>query len=59
MLIERTSKKNKALMKSGELRPTKKPDIDNLIKSLTDGLNGVASKYYSEVPRVELVISQI
>jgi len=37
-----TPKKTAAMMKSGEIRPTKKPDVDNYIKSICDALNGVA-----------------
>lgn len=63
-----TSKKRKRLMADGELRPTKKPDVDNVVKIIADGLNGIAyhddaqivdveiHKFYSEIPRVEAVI---
>ena len=62
------SKLMKKRMSEGIVRPTKKPDIDNLIKSVFDSLNGiaykddsqivtvVASKFYSDVPRLELEI---
>jgi Holliday junction resolvase RusA-like endonuclease len=52
-----------------QLRPTKKPDIDNIIKCM-DALNGIAwkddsqivtviaSKWYSDRPRVEIEIAQ-
>ena len=55
------SKKKKQAAASGELRPTTKPDCDNVIKVVLDALNGVAyyddkqvvcvscSKYYSPV----------
>jgi Holliday junction resolvase RusA-like endonuclease len=48
--------------------PTKKPDIDNVVKSIFDALNKVAfnddtqiislsvRKFYSEHPRVEVTI---
>lgn len=50
------------------LRPTKKPDIDNICKIIFDSLNGLAyaddkdivsckvDKYYSDNPRVEVEI---
>ena len=61
-----TSKKNRAKMLSGEIRPTVKPDLSNVIKSIEDGLNNVAykddnqiitliaMKFYDDVPRVEI-----
>lgn len=36
------SKKQRALMESGEIKHTKKNDLDNLCKSFTDSLNGIA-----------------
>ena len=63
------SKKLSAAMVTGEIRPTKKPDLDNIVKLIADGLNGiayhddsqivnlVANKFYSLEPRVEIVIS--
>ena len=56
---------------AGEVRPTKKPDIDNILKAVLDSLNGIAyiddsqvvalsaEKYYAEQPRVEIVLSEI
>lgn len=38
------SKKRKAMAIAGELFPTKKPDMDNVIKAIYDGLNGVVWK---------------
>lgn len=58
------SKKKRAKMLNDELLPTKKPDMDNIIKVIADGLNKIAyhddaqivhaevSKYYSDEPRV-------
>ena len=66
-----TSKKRKELMKIGELRPTKKPDLDNILKIIGDALNEIAyqddkqiisasiEKYYSEEPRVEIEIREV
>lgn len=65
------SKKQKALMKSGYIRPQKKPDCDNLAKGILDALNGLAyqddrqvvdlgvHKYYSDQPRAEVIIREL
>jgi len=66
-----TSKKNVALMLAGNMRPIKKPDLDNIIKIVADALNGVcyhddsqfvvviAEKYYAEIARVEVEIGGV
>ncbi|MGE8037876.1 RusA family crossover junction endodeoxyribonuclease [Lysinibacillus sp. NPDC093692] len=58
----------RALIASGELRPTTKPDADNLIKGIKDGCNKIiwhddsqivdmtVRKFYSEQPRAEVMI---
>lgn len=55
---------------SGEIRPTQKPDYDNIAKIVSDALNGVAyhddaqivdaqvRKFFSLRPRVEITILQ-
>jgi len=65
-----TSKKDVAKMLSGEIRHIKKPDLDNLVKQTTDGMNGIvyiddaqiiwlsASKHYSDNPRTEIIIGE-
>lgn len=65
------SKKRMKEMLEKKIRPTKKPDADNIIKVIADALNDVAyyddkqivdcsiSKYYSDEPRVEISISDI
>lgn len=65
-----TSKKKYRMMLNEEIRPTKKPDLDNLAKTILDALNGRAfkddsqvvsllvEKYYSDTPRVEIEISK-
>ena len=62
------SKKKRAAMLAGEIRPTKKPDMDNVVKIIADSLNNLAyyddtqivdcqcRKFYSENPRVEVTI---
>lgn len=65
------SKKKRKQMLAGEIRPTKKPDIDNIAKCILDALNKVAyrddtqvielvmKKAYAEIPRVEVEIQEI
>ena len=64
------SKKERERKLSHKVRPCKKPDIDNLQKSLLDALNGIvwdddakithieAWKFYSEKPRTEIEINE-
>ena len=65
------SKRAREAMLNGALKPTKKPDIDNVIKCLMDALNGVAYKddaqvvkiqalkYYGAQPKVIVRLSEI
>ena len=65
------SKKKRQEMVEGKIRPTKKPDFDNIGKIICDSLNKLAyrddaaivdaqvRKFYSEKPRVEVIIRQI
>lgn len=65
------SKKKKEDKLSNILRPSKKPDIDNVVKLIADGLNGIAykddtqiieiyaTKFYSDKPRVEVTIEEV
>lgn len=65
------SKKKRASMLANEIRPTKKPDMDNVVKIIADSLNQVAyrddtqivdcqcRKFYSDSPRVEVMIKEI
>ena len=62
------SKKKQASKESHEIRPTKKPDFDNMAKIVADALNNVAyhddsqvvdsqfRKFYSRNPRVVITI---
>lgn len=64
------SKKERERRLSHKKRPDKKPDIDNLQKSLLDALNGIAWdddakithieawKFYSEKPRTEIEVNE-
>ena len=64
------SKKKRALMESGEMRPAKKPETDNIAKVVLDALTGLAfkndaqvtrlvvEKAYSERPRVEVEVGR-
>ena len=66
-----TSKKKKALMLEGKIRPTKRPDIDNIEKIIADALEGLAyandscivkaqvEKWYAEIPRVEVRLVEL
>lgn len=66
-----TSKKQAALMRADVIRPTKKPDADNIAKIICDGLNGVAYhddtqivelnvfKHYSDTPCVMVTIEEV
>ncbi len=69
LIPKSTSKKKAKLMKERVIRPTKKPDMSNILKSAEDALNTLAyhddkqivtcicHKYYSEKPRLEIEIT--
>lgn len=46
------SKKKQALLSTGTVSYTKKPDLDNLIKSVTDSVNGIAFSDDSLITRI-------
>ena len=64
------SNKLRMAMLAGEVRPTKKPDADNILKAVADSLNGLAyrddaqivdtqvRKFYSAQPRIEVTIQE-
>lgn len=66
-----TSIKRERQMLAGSLRPTKKPDADNISKCILDALNGIAyhddsqvtelevKKIYAKVPGVTVFISEM
>ena len=65
------SKRAQAEMIAGTIRPTKKPDCDNIVKIICDALNELAykddsqivttqmAKYYAEVPRTVVKIMEV
>lgn len=65
-----SQKKQRASL-SGEIFPTSKPDIDNMLKALCDGLNGIVwqddkqvadlrmSKRYASVPGLTVAIREV
>lgn len=64
------SKKKREMMLTHLIRPTKKPDMDNVVKVIADSLNNLAykddtqivectvRKFYSEDPRVTVMIKE-
>lgn len=65
------SKKKRQAMLDKKIRPTKKPDFDNIGKVICDSLNGIAyrddaqvvdsmvRKFYGETPKVVVTIEEI
>ena len=65
------TKKKRELMQKNLIRPTKKPDMDNVVKIIADSLNQIAykddtqivdcqcRKFYSDNPRVEVIIREV
>jgi len=65
------SKKKQAQALAGSVMPTKKPDADNVIKAIFDGLNGVtwdddvqvvslsARKRYAQTPGVAVTVATL
>jgi Holliday junction resolvase RusA-like endonuclease len=52
-----TSKKLQARMRTGLMKPTTKPDTDNIAKICLDALNGIA--YHDDAQIVELQVSKL
>ena len=67
-LLKSFSKKKIEQALAGQIRPNTKPDIDNYVKAVFDGINGIiwkddarvvdlkTSKYYSDRPRTEVIV---
>lgn len=49
-----TSKKDKQMIEEGSLSPTKKPDIDNIVKIVLDALNKMAFKDDNQITKLEV-----
>lgn len=70
-LASSDSRKKRQAKLDGAIRPTKKPDCDNVGKVIADSLNGIAykddaqivsmaiDKYFAEIPRVEVEITEV
>lgn len=64
------TKRDRLRVERDELRPTTKPDLDNVIKAVFDGMNGVVwkddvqvvsatvEKVYSDSPRVVVTVKE-
>lgn len=64
------TKKNKEKIEEGTYHHTKRPDLDNMAKSVLDALNGLAynddsqiysltaAKFYDEFPRAEITLTE-
>ena len=58
-------------MQLDKIKPTRKPDLDNIAKSILDSLNGIAwqddsqivniwiSKHYDEEPHTEVTLMEV
>lgn len=63
-------KKRQEAARCGDLRPTSKPDLDNIVKLLCDAMNGIVygddkqivsltvSKFYGEVPQTRVLVER-
>jgi Holliday junction resolvase RusA-like endonuclease len=49
-----TTKKDRALIEEGLLSPTKKPDIDNIVKIILDAMNKMAFKDDNQITKLEV-----
>lgn len=49
-----TKKADRELMLENKINPTKKPDIDNIVKIVLDALNGIAFKDDTQITRLQV-----
>jgi Holliday junction resolvase RusA-like endonuclease len=66
-----TTKRDRARIAAGEFYPVKKPDVDNVLKAVTDAMNGIVydddaqivtvmvTKLYAETPRAEVGVMRL
>ena len=66
-----TTKRDRARISAGEFYPVRKPDLDNVLKAVTDAMNGIVydddaqivtvmvTKLYAETPRAEVSVVQM
>lgn len=50
-----TSKKKREQMIKGIIKPSKKPDLDNIVKSIFDGLNKIAYQDDSQIFSLQVI----
>lgn len=48
------TKKDKELIAEGKISPTKKPDIDNIVKIILDAMNKVGFKDDNQITKIEV-----
>lgn len=53
---QKASRAIRDLMQAGTIRPTRKPDVDNIGKVVLDALNGIA--YHDDAQVIELVVGK-
>lgn len=49
-----TKKADKELMLENKINPTKKPDIDNIVKIILDAMNGIAFKDDTQITKLNI-----
>ena len=53
-ILKNTNKKEKEEMLKGNISPTKKPDIDNIVKIILDSLNKLAFKDDNQITKLDI-----
>lgn len=47
-----TTKRDRARISAGTFHPTKKPDLDNVLKAVTDAMNGIVYEDDAQIVRI-------